>query len=89
MQLDKSTAELSEEGSVDEKCAWPATSEGREQHEQSHLNPLTLDREGGRAVFPLPLGQNAQVFGVQHVLSPNAATNVMVFVHLLVDVLRR
>ena len=74
---------------VDEKRAWPTTGEDGEQHEQAHLSPSTLDREGSRVVFPVSLRQNAQVFGAQHVLSSDVATNVVVFVHLLVDVLWR
>jgi hypothetical protein len=74
---------------IDKKYAWPTTGEGGEQREQAHLNSLTLDREGDRAVFPVPLRQNAQVFGAQHVLSSDAVTKVVVLVYLLVDVLWR
>ena len=44
------------------------------------MNPLTLVREGRRDVFVMPLQQDAEVFG--------AATDMVVFVHLSVDVLR-
>jgi hypothetical protein len=52
------------------------------------LDPLTLIREDARAVFPMALQQDAEVFGAQNILSSGAATGLVVFVHLSVDVLR-
>ena len=40
-------------------------------------------------VFPMPLQQDAKVFSAQGILSSGVATNVVVFMHLLVDVLRK
>ena len=44
------------------------------------MNPLTLVRKGRRDVFVIPLQQDAEVFG--------GATDMVVFVHLSVDVLQ-
>jgi len=41
---------------------------------------------GSRTVFPIPL---QQVFGAQGILSSGAATGLVVFMHLPVDVLRK
>jgi hypothetical protein len=37
----------------------------------------------------MPLQQDAKVFGAQGILSSSVATDVVVFMHLLVDVLRK
>jgi hypothetical protein len=37
----------------------------------------------------MPLQQDAKVFGAQDILSSGMATDVVAFMHLLVDVLRK
>jgi len=49
---------------------------------------LTLAREGSRAVFPMPLQQDAEIFSAQRILSSAVATDVVVFVHLPINVLK-
>lgn len=51
------------------------------------MNPLTLVREDRRAVFAIPLQQDTD--GAQGILSPGTATDLVVLVHLSVDVLRK
>ena len=53
------------------------------------MHTLTLVREGRRAVLPIPLQQDAKVFGAQGILSSGKVTDVVVFMHLLVDVLTK
>jgi hypothetical protein len=50
---------------------------------------MTLVREGRRAVFLMPLQQDAEIFGARGILSSGAATNVVVFIHLPVDILKK
>jgi hypothetical protein len=50
---------------------------------------MTLVREGRRAVFLMPLQRDAEVFSAQAILSSGSATNVVVFIHLPVDVLKK
>ena len=51
--------------------------------------PFTLVCEDRRAVFPMPLQQDAEVFGAQGILSSCAAIDVVIFVHLPINILRR
>jgi hypothetical protein len=65
---DNLSAELSQElfptsaTSSDICCGVISPDEEEEEHKQAHLDPLTLVREGRRAVFPMPLQQDAKVF---------------------------
>lgn len=70
---DKLSVELSEEFFDDElsspsSVAGRAAGKGREELKQAHLNSLTLVREGSRAVFPMPLQQDAETFSTQRML---------------------
>jgi hypothetical protein len=56
---------------------------------EAHLNPLTFIREDRCTVFPMLLEQDAEVFAAQGIFSSGAATDVVVFVDLTIDVLEK